>query len=225
MIQGAATKIGIDRPNTVIGNNRTEVMELLELANEEGAELVTRPFQALRRELLFTTVATEAQTGMVPADYGYMISGTLWNRSTNRKLEGVVSPEVWQHLKSTASNTSYETLYMRGGDFLLMPIPPAGETIAGEYITKSFCRSAGGVEQSEWLADTDTSILPERLMKLGVVVRYKVQKGLDATFDLAQYQTQMLMLLAQDKPAQRVCLSGAGSIMRGLNVPETGYGS
>lgn len=225
MIRGAALKIGIDAPSTVIGNANTEVLELLELANEEGAELATRPFQVLRKELLFTTVASETQTGMVPTDYGYMLSGTLWNRSANRMIDGVVTPEEWQRLKSSGTDTVYDTLYMRGGQFLMMPIPPAGETIAGEYISKNFCQSSGGVGQSEWAADTDTGILPERLMKLGIVVRYKAQKGLDATFDLAQYQSQLLMALTQDKPMQRVNLGASPRTVVGLNVPETGFGS
>ena len=42
IIQGAAIKIGIDRPTSVIGSQAVEVQELVELANEEGAELVRR---------------------------------------------------------------------------------------------------------------------------------------------------------------------------------------
>jgi len=226
LIQGAALKIGVDKPNSVVGSSNVEVQELLELANEEGMELVRRgDWQVLRRGLTFTTISGETQTGMVPNDYDHMISGTIWNSTKHRKIDGVVTPQIWQQIKSSNVGTIYDTLYMRGGDFLLSPTPAGGDVITGEYVTKNFCQSSGGAEQAEWLADTDTGILPEQLMKLGLVVRYKLQKGLDATADLAHYETQVVLALGMDKPARKVNFADGDAVGFGLIVPETGYGS
>lgn len=226
LVQGAALKIGVDRPNTVIGNQALEVMELLELANEEGKELVRRgDWQVLRKGLSFTSIAGETQTGMVPNDYDHMISGTIWNATKHRKIDGVVSPQIWQQIKSSNVGTIYDTLYMRGGDFLLSPTPAGGDVITGEYVSKNFCRSAGGTAQAEWLADDDAGILPEQIMKLGLVVRYKMQKGLDATADLAHYETQVTLALGMDKPARKLNFASGDAAGFGLIVPETGYGS
>lgn len=225
VIQGAALKIGVDRPNTVLGNSNIEIMELLELANDEGAELVRRgDWQVLRRELLFTTIAGDVQTGMVPADYDHMVQGTIWNRTKHRKIEGVVSPTTWQQIKSSNVGTVYDTLYMRGGDFLISPNSPGGEVIAAEYVTKNFCQSVTSAGQSQWLADTDTGVLSERLMKLGIVARYKMQKGLDASADVAQYETQVLLALGMDKPERTLNFADGNTVGFGLIVPETGYG-
>jgi len=226
LIQGAALKIGVDRPNTVIGNSNVEVMELLELANEEGLELTRRgDWRKLRRELLFTTIVGETQTGILPSDYDHMVQGTIWNRTKHRKIEGMVTPETWQRIKSSNVGTVYDTLYMRGNDVLIHPASPGGEVIAAEYVTKNFCQSSTGTNQSEWLADTDTGILSENIMKLGVVARYKLQKGLDATADLAHYETQIIMALGMDKPERTLNFAEGNTVGFGLVIPETGYGS
>lgn len=225
LIQGAALKIGVDRPNTVIGNSNVEVMELLELANEEGAELVRRgDWQILRRELLFTTIFGDTQTGMVPSDYDHMVQGTIWNRTRHRKIEGVVSPVIWQQIKSSNVGTIYDTLYIRAGNFLISPSSPGGDVIAADYVTKNFCQSSGALPQSEWLADTDTGILSERIMKLGIVARYKMQKGLDASADVAHYETQVILALGMDKPERTLNFADGDTVGFGLIVPETGYG-
>ena len=226
IIQGAAIKIGIDRPTSIIGSQAVEVMELVELANEEGSELVRRgDWQVLRKELLFTSIAGETQTGMVPSDYDHMVSGTVWNRTKHRKIEGVVTPQTWQQIKSGNVGTVYDTLYMRGGDFLLSPVPAGGDVIAAEYVSKNFCQSSGGTKQNAWAADTDTGVLDERLMKLGIVVRYKMQKGLDFAADLAHYETQVTLALGMDKPTRKLNFSGGDTVGFGLIVPETGYGA
>lgn len=225
LIQGAAIKIGIDQPNTVVGNSNIEVLELLELANDEGAELVRRgDWRVLRRELLFTTITGETQTGMVPSDYDHMVQGTIWNRTKHRKIEGTVTPETWQRIKSSNVGTVYDTLYMRGNDVLMHPSSPGGEIIAAEYVTKNFCQSVAAAGQSQWFADTDNGVLSERLMKLGIVARYKMQKGLDATSDVAMYETQVMLALGMDKPERTLNFADGNTVGFGLIVPETGYG-
>lgn len=224
IIQSAAVKIGFEQPQTVIGNTEQFVVELLAYVNEEGRELVKRGnWQILTKEKTHTTLAQESQTGMYPTDYDHMIDETLWNRSRRRRLYGPVSSQEWQALKATASSPFDDTVVLRGGAFLLNPAPAAGETIAFEYVSKNFCQSSGGTGQTAFAADTDTGVLPEELLELGTIVRFKAQKGLDFTVDLAKYETQVNMALNTDKPKVTVDLSESRNYYGrspGVVIPE-----
>lgn len=210
IIQDCATKVGINRPDSVIDNTATEVMELLAFANEECAELMRRnDWQVLRKEQTQITLAAEEQTDL-PSDFDRFINQTFWNRTRRHPLNGPLSPQKWQYTKSWLSSPVTDSFTVRGNKILINPVPDAGETLAYEYISKNFCRSSLGVEQSVWTADTDTGILDERLIGLGIITRFKLSKGLDASGDLSKYETQVLLAIGYESPKAVVEMSSMG---------------
>lgn len=222
LVQSVATKIGIQRPSTVISNTATEVLELLEFAQEEGRELVKRgDWQILRSEYTFDTTATETQTNFSVSDLGRFIPDTVWNRTRRLPLFGPLNSKEWQAIKSFGSSPVQNTFTYRGGNFLISPTPTAGDHVYGEYISKNFCQSAGGTGQSAWAADTDVGVLDEYIMGLGVIVRWKAAKGLDFSADLGKYETQVEQALEQDKPSGTIDLGYPLAKRRpGIVVPE-----
>ncbi len=222
MVQDCATKIGISRPSTIVGNSSIEVVELLAFAQEEGAELVKRgDWGILQKEYTFATTATETQTNFSVSDLDHFIDETHWNRSRRLPLFGPLNPQEWQNVKAFTTSPVKDSFRYRGGLFLLNPVPAAGENIYGEYVSKNFCQSSGGTGQDAWAADTDTGVLSERIMGLGVIVRFKAAKGLDFATDLAKYETQVLTALEKDKPSRTVDMSGDGMRRQpGVVVPD-----
>ena len=62
MVTQVCRRIGIVAPNAVVSSADPQIIQLLALANEEGEELANRyPWQAMRQQATFTTVATESQ--------------------------------------------------------------------------------------------------------------------------------------------------------------------
>ena len=113
LVQSVATKIGIQRPSTVISNTATEVLELLEFAQEEGRELVKRgDWQILRSEYTFDTTATETQTNFSVSDLGRFIPDTVWNRTRRLPLFGPLNSKEWQAIKSFGSSPVQNTCYI-----------------------------------------------------------------------------------------------------------------
>lgn len=201
LIGNASVRIGEPRPGVVVGATDPTVMQLLSLANEVGTELMdTGDWRKLRKEKTFTTLAQETQTGMVPTDLGAWIDETFWNRTARRPIYGPISSAQWQAWKAFDTFPVMDVFYFRGSDILVQPVPPAGETYAFEYIKNLWCQSAVGVEQSEWLADTDTGILSERLMTLGIIWRYKQARGLNYDKDEEIYNLEVSKELAKDSP-------------------------
>lgn len=222
-IQSACRIIGLTAPSSFVGSTNLLAQELLECAQEEGFDLMRRgTWQVLTKERTFTTVASQTQTDIIPDDFDRFINETFWNRTRKRPLYGPVTPQEWQNLIAWTSSPIQDTFRMRGGDILVTPTPPAGETWAFEYISKNFCQSNTGTAQSAWAADTDTGILDERLMAAGIVWRYKAKKGLPFETDFQKYESDVRQALVQDKP-QRTINFGYGKYMGrrpGVVIPE-----
>lgn len=207
IISNAATKIGVSVPYSVIGNTSQEVAELLSFAQEEGRELVRRHnWQAIRKEKTFTSLAAEEQEAL-PSDFDHFINETFWNRTRKHPLFGPLTPQQWQYNKSWVSSPVTDSFTVRGNKILINPVPAAGQTIAYEYISKNFCQTSGGTGQSEWASDTDTGVLEESLMELGIIVRFKLSKGLDAAADIAKYDTQVMVAKGIESPKATLNMS------------------
>lgn len=222
MVADAATKIGVSTPTTVIGNTDTEVTELLAYAQEEGYDLMRRhDWQLITAEKTFTSVATETQTGAIPSDFDRFVNETFWNRSRYSRLYGPLTPQDWQAIKANGSSPITDCFRVRGSNILIQPVPPAGQTMAYEYIKNTFCQSSGATAQAAWAADTDTGILNEKTMSQGIVVRFKMSKGIAYDEDLAKYESMVANDILSEMPRGRVDLSYQSmSIRPSIGVQE-----
>lgn len=224
MVQSAARRVGVPQPNVVATATDATVLLLLELAQEEGRQLARfGDWRALRKEKTFTTVAAETQTDTpLPTDFAGFIDDTFWNRSRREMLYGPATAQEWQAWKSQSNFPVYGTFYLRGTSLLMQPTPSAGDTIAYEYRSSYWCQSAGGTAQEAWAADTDTGILSEYLMALGIIWRFKQTRGIEWQPDFAKYEFEVGNALAKDQPRRIVNMSTGGSRNRvpGVVVPE-----
>lgn len=225
LCQAAARQLNVAVPSSIVGNTANETaMLLLRLASEEGFSLMRRyPWQVLTAEKTFTTVAADEQTSAIPDDYDRMIPETMFNRGTRRRVAGPLSPEEWQQTKATLVTYVNPTFRIRGDALLMSPNPPAGETVAYEYVSKHFCKSSGGTTQADWLDDGDLGRLDEGLMALGLVWRFRQVKGLSYAEDLNLYERRVSDAEMRDGVKPRI--SGDMGVMdrmaTKLQIPET----
>jgi hypothetical protein len=143
-------------------------------------------WQRLIRETSFTTVATEEQTDAsadLPADLGWIIDETLFNRNTTLKITGPLASREWQERKAFGVNIAFSQYRIRGNSFWFLPAPTAGESVYYEYVSSYFCESAAGTAQAAWTADTDVPRIPENVMTLGLIWRWKAAKGMEHSGD------------------------------------------
>lgn len=213
LVQGASRKVGQAPPTAVVGQTDETTQRMLALAQDEGRELASYgDWRVLRKEKTFTTAATEDQAGQtpIPTDLDAFIDDTFWNRSARRRLYGPMTVDEWQAYKSQSSSPVTDGFYLRGTSWLMMPVPLAGQTIAYEYRSKNWCQSNVPAGQDKWLADTDTGILSEVLMELGLVWRYKQSRGLDWQTDYDKYMFQVQTRLAKDQPRRTISMVDCG---------------
>lgn len=201
IVQSAAKRMNLNSPSAVIGNTNKEVIQLLNIANEEGEDLSQRNrWQRLVSESTFTSAATESQgamTTLAGTDFGWIANDTVWNRTRNRKMFPVDDVQ-WQQMKSSGITGPVEYFRIRGNTLRVIPTMTAGQTVAFEWISRNWCESSGGTGQGAWAADTDVGRLDERIMAQGVIWRFKKYKGLDYAEDFQQYEAMVANAMARD---------------------------
>lgn len=222
MIQDTCDLLSIVRPASVINSTDQQVRQLLAIANEEGEELSDAgDWQELTKVLSFITVAAQAQPAFIPADYDYWLNNTFWNQTTRRPLIGPITPQVWEALQANLAYASiYQNWRMIGNQVYMFPAPSAGQTIAREYQSINWCQSAGAVGQSRWLADTDTGILSESLMKSGIRWRWNAAKGFPYQEHKDLYEQKRDQMLARDGGYTTIAMVGMTDYPWGVNLPE-----
>ncbi|MBM3450558.1 MAG: hypothetical protein FJX78_06190 [Armatimonadetes bacterium] len=225
LCQDAATEIGIAHPSAIVGQTSVDARRLLLLAREEARSLLRRGWhQLLGAERTFTSVATETQTSILPSDFSHFIPGTFWNRSRHRPFVGPLTPQEWQQTKGWTTSPATDSFTQRADAILLNPVPSAGDTFAFGYVKNTFCQSSGGTAQSDWLTDSDVGVLPEELIRLGIIWRYKQSRGF-ATWqaDYSKYEAEVRQRLMNDGPRRTLSMDGDadfGEVRRGFIVPE-----
>jgi hypothetical protein len=226
MIRSVSRIIINQTPSVVATATDATTLLLLELAQEEGKQLARYgDWRALRAEKTFTTVAAETQTDTpIPTDWAGFVDDTFWNRSRRQLMYGPATPEEWQRWKAGSTFPVNGTFYLRGTSLLIQPTPTAGQTVAYEYRSKNWCQSSGGTAQDAWAADTDTGKLDERLMGLGVIWRYRQNRGLDWQTDYDKYTFEVQQALAADQPRRIIDFKHSGPADRipGIVIPD-GY--
>jgi hypothetical protein len=199
LIQGACNRLGITRPTAAYSSTDQQIIQLVDLAQQEGIELAKRhTWQVLTTEKTFTSIASETQTGAIPSDFDRIIDDTFFNRSQKRRVKGPLTPQEWQFHKGVVATTIIEAFRIRGSAILIAPTPSAGQTFAYEYVSKNWCESSGGTDQAAWAADTDTGILSEELMTLGLIWRWQRAKGLDYAESFDTYERQLAIATSRD---------------------------
>ena len=226
IVQDVSGRLSLPQPSAVAGSSDKQVIQLLALANEEGASLARRhPWQALMAQQTFTTVAAPAQPVALPADFDRFVPNSVFNRSTRRPMTGPITPRQWQWIQAQpVYSSAYLAFRERTGQVLIAPTPPAGETIAYEYLSKAWAKSSGGTPQTAFLADADTALLDEGLIKLGLRWRFLRAKGLDYAEEMATYERELELAMARDGGSTALAIAPPPVDPNRINLPDGSFG-
>lgn len=171
------------------------ILQLLRLLEEEGTDLSKRgSWEGLTNEATHTTLASEDQgaiTSIATNGYRHIVNNTIWDR-TDRLPIALLGSTDWQTLKAITNQGPRYRYRFRGGRMLVSPVPAAGHTWAFEYLSKNWILGADGVTYKQYFTlDTDTILLPEDLVLMGLRWRWKKEKGLEYAEDQRTYEMQV----------------------------------
>ncbi len=113
------------------------------------------------------------------------------------------------------------------GNYLNANIPTNPVSVTGGAGSgATFTITYAGLLSSDWVADTDTSILDEDVMELGVIWRLLRRLGLAYDEEKEEYQRALDMVIARDGGTATLSLAPGNplTLIGPYNVPETGFG-
>ena len=188
VIKDVAAVVGIDIPDAVYGDPDRTAVELRALAEEMADRIAaSRDWLALTRDFTITGDGV-ADTHALPADFErFRMDADFLSTDNGFTLSRVEGPRA--ALAASYSATTVTGQWgLRDGLFYARPALALGDGVVGLYITRNKVRSAEGATKETFTADTDTFVLPERVLKLGMIWQWKENKGLPFDVAFGNYQ-------------------------------------
>lgn len=228
-IQYVAGRTGVTVPSSVLGTVDPQVLQLLRLLEEEGDDLRKRgPWTGIIKEATWTTTAAEDQgavTTLASVGFEYIKKDTFWDRTAKLPITGPLSDEEWQARQALVITGPRYSWRIRGGKMLINPVPAASHTFAFEYASKYWILGADGTTYKQYFTlDTDTILLPEDLVLMGLRWRWKKEKGFDYAEDFRTYEMQVKDMLGRDGGKSTLSMSGGVKDARpGVIVPDRSW--
>ena len=170
-----------------------------------------------------------AQTAYdLPFDFERITNRTQWDKTKHWEALGPEDAQQWQWLKSGYISTGPRIRWrILDNQFQVWPPMNTQEYIGYEYKSKGWARSAAGTVQNSFIADTDTTVLDDRIIVLYTKLKYFQIKAFDTTSLTQDYQRYLSVAKAQDKGAPNLSFAPYPSkvLIGYANIPDTGYGS
>jgi hypothetical protein len=162
----------------------------------------------------------------LPSDYDCMIDRTQYDKSKRWAMIGPETAQQWQFLKSSYISTGPRLRWrIMGGYFQIWPMIATPEYLGFEYYSSGWVNTYA-TPKSSFTADADTCIYPDRLMVLGLKLKYFQAKGLDFGPHLQAYNRILDQAKANDHGAPMLSMyARQADVLIGIDqVPDTGYG-
>jgi hypothetical protein len=222
LLQDAAPFMGLTVPDGVMSSTVREHVELKAVLNDMADKLTkAHTWQLLKRLATLTGDGTTEDFNL-PSDYDWMPdTSDIWTSDNDRPLAKVADENVWlSHIERNFDPVPGEWI-IYGGQLHIRSAPGAAITCRYFYQSNLSVAPATGSNKAAFTVDTDTFRLSERLLKLGVIYRWKQLKGLPYAEEMADFEDLKDKLITRDKGATVMAL-GSRRLRRGVTMSYPG---
>jgi hypothetical protein len=164
----------------------------------------------------------------LPTDYETITDRTQWDKSKHWEMLGPEDAQQWQWLKSGYISTGPRIRWrILGTTFQTWPPMNTSEYLGFEYRSNGWAESATGTPQQSFIADSDVTLLDDRLLVLYTKLKYFQVKSFDTTALQQDYFRYLNVVKANDKGSPNLSFAPypAKVLIGYANIPDTGYGS
>lgn len=217
--QSAALRLLGQRPTTIFSSSNTFEQELAELATETAIAIAKEhDWQKLTKLHTYhgdaSTIAFD-----LPSDYERMIKdgnlhSILYKTTLFRRVRDL---DEWLYLRDVIATGLPGNWIILGGQMQIYPAMAATETARFYYITNQIVSG----NKTSFTADDDVFVLPERLITLGLIWRWRSQKRMEYAEDLKNYEIALSEEISRDKGA-RILTVGVQRWPANVNRPYPG---
>lgn len=159
---------------------------------------------------LLTTLATLTGDGAttdfsLPSDYDRMpVKANVFRSSTTRPMTPINDLDDWQYNRLQSFNNPNGEWIILGGLILVYPAMSNTDTAKFYYQSNLIIDPASGSNKTAFTIDTDVFRLPERLLKLSLIWRWKQSKGYDYAEDMQTYGVALAQEITRDKGSRMI---------------------
>jgi hypothetical protein len=190
IVQDAMALCGLSSVSQAYGVNDSTVAQFVALSQVEGDELSR--FHDWRSLKVSAILTGDGSTTLwdLPEDFNRFMSGEiLWSDQSAGELLPLVSDQELVALKAQETDPPESVWRLFGDQIEIWPALASGEIVTTEYRSEFWIlANDGSTRKARWSADTDRAIVPERLITLGLVWRWKQAKGFDYSESFRSYQ-------------------------------------
>jgi len=236
ILNRVAAEVGIAPIEAPLSSEDPFFIQLRYLLNTAGEELMQAyPWEHLVRSHSITSAAGDSGEYDMPADFGYILNQTEWDRTNNVPMGGPLSAQDWTYLKGRdlAQNTLYASFRISQGKFNIFPEPPAAGAdyvsldLNFEYISCAWVLKGDGAYVQQVTEASNIPLFDKTLITRAVKVKYLESGGFDTTKAQADLNQIFSFLTGTDKgaPILNAGRTGYGyPYLDRRNIPDTGYG-
>lgn len=216
-IQGASVGLGLAAPSAVFAATDRTAVEMAEIAREAAQAIAeAHDWQVLKRLQTYTGTGA-ADAFDLPADFLRMPKDQrIWSSAQETPMTHVLSHDDWLELEVKTYELVTRAWTILGGQVAIKPTMPTGETAKFYYQSSHFARDGAGTK-ADFTADGDEFRLPERVLKLGIVWRWRALKGLDYSEEMVNFEIALSKAIAADK-GPRTLAMGRGRWPKGVTI-------
>jgi hypothetical protein len=202
--QEAAIELSQTEPQSVFSTTDTFAKELRVQANKSAVAIMKAyDWQALTKRATITGDGSDMSFPL-PDDYARMVLKTnLASSASNIDLVKARDLDQWDYFQNHMSTTVPGYWMVLGGEVQIRPAPGSGVVHSYYYISKNIVSG----NKAAFTADTDTFVLPERLLTLSIIWRWRAMKRLEYAEDMANFNIAFAEETTADK-GSRVLVAG-----------------
>lgn len=208
--EAGALLLGV-KPGSLFSTDRFGI-ELGVLANQ-AARAICKYYEWQTLKVLKAYAGDGASIAFsLPTDYGRMLKtghlhSTTWKNANYRKAR---DEDDWLYLQDTNISGTPGTWILLGGQMQIFPAMPIGESARHYYISKNHVALSVGAAgtKSSFTLDADVFVLPERLITLSLMWRWRSLKRMEYSEDMMNYEIALAEEVAKDK-GTRILTVGA----------------
>lgn len=211
MVQRAMVTCGLDAPASAFANNDQTVQQFVTHLVMEG-ESLSRDYDWASL-LVQATVTGDGTSTLfdMPADFDRWIPGRVFFKNDDTaELYRHVTNEQMDYLQASTVVPVWPVWRQFGSQFEFYPALPNGDVLRTQYVTSHWIINSDMTTRSlNFSVDTDTSLMPERLLILGAVWRWRKAKGFPFTDDLAIYQAEVQKAMGNENGRENLNMGEA----------------
>lgn len=197
-------------PTAIIGSTDTFAVELAALSNE-AAKAIAKHHDWRKLITLKTQTGDGSTTAFsLPTDYDRMpVKASVFSSSYQQPLEPVQDLDIWldREIRSFVGSIGYWMIL--SGYMNIKPTMSVSQSAKYYYVSSYYAADSNSAAKAAFTADTDTFRLPERLLTLALIWRWRHRKGLDYAEDMQNFEIAQSEAIARDKGSRILAVGRA----------------